>query len=104
MFLDNCSGLETHRASHALCSSCGKNALLWNAFLTIARSAGFDIVHEGESALDEARGRKQKRAFADAFCFWRGGRDSNPRPSYPGTHLAGEPIQPLWHLPGRSEE
>ena len=33
------------------------------------------------------------------FSNWRGGRDSNPRPSYPGTHLAGEPIQPLWHLP-----
>ena len=41
---------------------------------------------------------------SDVF-LWRGGRDSNPRPGYPGTHLAGEPIQPLWHLPVfRSED
>ena len=32
--------------------------------------------------------------------IWRGGRDSNPRSSLtPDNHLAGGPIQPLWHLP-----
>ena len=30
---------------------------------------------------------------------WRGGQDSNLRLVLPSTHLAGEPIQPLWHLP-----
>ena len=43
---------------------------------------------------------KQKNTLlAERVFLWRGGRDSNPRPGYPGTHLAGEPIQPLWHLP-----
>ena len=34
-------------------------------------------------------------------CFnQRGGGDSNPRLSNkPNNHLAGGPIQPLWHLP-----
>ena len=31
--------------------------------------------------------------------MWRGGQDSNLRLVLPSTHLAGEPIQPLWHLP-----
>ncbi len=42
---------------------------------------------------------KQKHTLFRACFAWRGGRDSNPRPVLPGTHLAGEPIQPLWHLP-----
>ena len=48
------------------------------------------------------RGRRlnKKRAPCwNAFFWWRGGRDSNPRLVLPSTHLAGEPIQPLWHLP-----
>ena len=45
------------------------------------------------------RDRKTKtRSFQNVFCQRRG-RDSNPRLVLPSTHLAGEPIQPLWHLP-----
>jgi hypothetical protein len=56
----------------------------------------FDIEWDGE---DDPDAFKQKHVLANVFLLWRGRRDSNPRPSYPGTHLAGEPIQPLWHLP-----
>ena len=30
--------------------------------------------------------------------FWRRGRDSNPRSSFPDNNLAGCSIRPLWHL------
>src|SRR5690242_1605843 len=42
---------------------------------------------------------EQKRAPHGTRLLWRGGQDSNLRLVLPSTHLAGEPIQPLWHLP-----
>jgi hypothetical protein len=52
------------------------------------------------SSLRGRATRENKNTPDESDVFsWRGGRDSNPRPGYPGTHLAGEPIQPLWHLP-----
>ncbi len=48
----------------------------------------------------EARDWKIKTHLCRCVLLWREGRDSNPRLVLPSTHLAGEPIQPLWHLPG----
>lgn len=42
----------------------------------------------------------RKRVFADAFFFLAGRAGFEPATEFnPSTHLAGEPIQPLWHLP-----
>ena len=42
----------------------------------------------------------KKQPVGVVWLFWRGGRDSNPRWSLkPHNHLAGDPVQPLRHLP-----
>ncbi len=47
-----------------------------------------------------ARGGKQKHALTDVFfAGGKGGIRTRGGGLSPRTHLAGEPIQPLWHLP-----
>jgi hypothetical protein len=50
------------------------------------------------SYLDGARGRENKRPSSESLFSGEGGIRTRGRVN-PGTHLAGEPIQPLWHLP-----
>jgi len=74
-----------------------QNALLTKRVFHVAgtSSAGFEY-----HPLNEGVRPKVKRApYGTRFFLWRGGQDSNLRLVLPSTHLAGEPIQPLWHLP-----
>ena len=72
-----------------------KNTPKTECVLFVAGRAGFEYhLLNGGTRLENKNTPLQM-----CFCLWRGGRDSNPRLVLPSTHLAGEPIQPLWHLP-----
>jgi hypothetical protein len=64
-------------------------------YVFLAERAGFEnLLLNGGAATG-----KQKHTLADVFLSAERAGFEPATGFKPGTHLAGEPIQPLWHLP-----
>ena len=78
-------------------------SLLTGKQVTKEEVAVYDLVtSSARKTISCLKNRKRLSGLTDNLLYRRGGRDSNPRLSFsPSNHLAGGPIQPLWHLPGK---